>query len=73
MADDRVAMSESVSAELTNEVVPPRFPCIVCGKETLEHVDRLLEIGHGAEPVKVPQRICSSALCRHVHENDPRK
>lgn len=70
--DDRMGVEETASAEVTRQYVPPRFPCTLCGKETLEHTPEV-DVTDGGVVDEIPRRICTSQTCRHVSRHDRRK
>lgn len=69
---NHAAASDNLEAGLA-EHVPPVHPCVVCGRETLEHTPLLTPSGkednEGKELMdRKDRRICSNGLCRHVVE-----
>ena len=59
--NDKVGSTDGVVAGLEPFEAPPRFPCPLCGKETLEHTP---------DPHGTARRICSAATCRNVINAD---
>lgn len=61
-AKDKMQMADVVSAGISREVTPPRFPCPKCGKETKEAQPVLDDDGNVIEK----RRVCSSKNCREI-------